>query len=314
MPECEKIVVITKKTALDELVERFNTRAQARFYLEHMGASFDEYEAAHQTYLRALATLKAALPRGARSQIIERAFLPTFQFGERDLVLTLGPDGLVVNTAKYLSGQPLLALNPDRWRIDGILVPFLVEQAPGLLSHAMRGDYALTQISMAKAELNDGQVLYAVNDLFIGQRTHVSARYRLRLQDQAEEQSSSGIIVSTGAGSTGWFRSILTGAAGVIEHFAPADEVREVRERYRFDWEAEHLYFAVREPFVSKRSSASLVFGRIDAGTRLEIESRMPHDGVIFSDGIEEDYLPFSSGTVARIGLAEKKVRLIVDV
>jgi len=40
----------------------------------------------------------------------------------------------------------------------------------------------------------------------------------------------------------------------------------------------------------------------------------MPHGGVIFSDGIEEDYLAFSSGTVARIGLAEKKVHLIVGV
>jgi hypothetical protein len=42
--------------------------------------------------------------------------------------------------------------------------------------------------------------------------------------------------------------------------------------------------------------------------------SLMPHDGVIFSDGIEEDYLPFSSGSVARIGLAEKRVRLVVGV
>ena len=35
-----KIVVVTRKTALEELVERFNTREQAHFYLEHMGASF----------------------------------------------------------------------------------------------------------------------------------------------------------------------------------------------------------------------------------------------------------------------------------
>jgi hypothetical protein len=69
---------------------------------------------------------------------------------------------------------------------------------------------------------------------------------------------------------------------------------------------------AVREPFVSKLSAASLVFGRIEAGACLEIESRMPHGGVIFSDGIEEDYLAFGSGAVTRIGLAERKVRLIV--
>src|SRR5438874_1926521 len=102
MPNFEKLVVITRKTALEELVERLNTREQARFYIEHSGGSFVEYQAAHDVYQRALATLKAAIPHGLRSHFIDRAFLPTFTFGEHDLVATLGPDGLVVNTAKYL--------------------------------------------------------------------------------------------------------------------------------------------------------------------------------------------------------------------
>ena len=308
----EKIVVITKKTALEELIERFNTREQARFYIEHMGGEFGEYEAAHAAYCQSFLALRMALPRGVRSQVVERAFLPTFQFGESDLVVTLGPDGLVVNTAKYLEGQPLVAINPDPRRIDGVLVPFQVEQAGRLLASTVRGAYRARRISMAKAELNDGQRLYALNDLFIGRRTHVSARYRLALQEQAEEQSSSGIIVSTGAGSTGWLRSVFAGAAGVMERLAPSDEVSAARERYRFEWEADYLCFTVREPFTSKVSAAGLVFGRIEAGTRLEIESRMPHDGVIFGDGVEEDYLQFNSGSLARIGLAEKKVTLVV--
>jgi NAD kinase len=307
----DKIIVITRKTALEELVERFNTREQARFYIEHMGTSFAEYEAAHAVYRQSLATLKAALHGAARVQWVERGFLPTFQFGERDLVITLGPDGLVVNTAKYLAGQPLLALNPDPARVDGVLVPFPASAAGQLLPRVLRGEYRATPISMARAELNDGQRLYAVNDLFIGQQTHVSARYRLALRGQAEEQSSSGIIVSTGAGSSGWLRSLLTGAAGIVEEFVPAAAVRSVRERYRFAWDADYLRFTVREPFVSRVSSATQVFGRIEAGESMEIESHMPAGGVIFSDGIEADYLPFNSGAIARISLAEKRVQLI---
>jgi hypothetical protein len=262
--------------------------------------------------MNALATLKGSLPQGVRSQFIERSFLPTFTFGERDLVVTLGPDGLVVNTAKYLTVQPLLALNPDPQRIDGILVPFRVEQAAAVLPQAVRGECALKHISMAKAELNDGQTLYAVNDLFLGQRTHVSARYHLRFRRRAEDQSSSGLIVSTGAGSTGWLRSIITGAAGVMEAFSQSEDLRSAREKYRFDWEADCLYFSVREPFVSRVSSAQIVFGRIEAREHLEVLSHMPQNGVIFSDGIEADYLQFNSGAIARIGLAEKKVHLLV--
>ena len=313
MPKLEKIVVVTKQTALEELVERFNTRTQARFYIEHLGASFAEYEAAHEEYQRALSLLKSSLPGGSRNQFIERSMLSTFTFGETDLVVTLGPDGLVVNTAKYLASQPLLALNPDRSRVDGILVPYGVEQAAKILPKTLQGQFAVKKISMAKAELNDGQVLYAVNDLFIGQRTHVSARYALRYQRQEENQSSSGIIVSTGAGSTGWLRSVITGAVGVVIEAAGIKKMEPDEKSYRSDWEADSLTFSVREPFISKISSANLIFGHISARESLQITSQMPQNGVIFSDGIEADYLQFNSGAIARIGLAEKKLHLVVN-
>ncbi len=312
----EKVIVVTRKTALEDLIERFNTRDQARFYIEHMGASFEEYEGAHEAYVRALDVVRTAFPPGTRHQILDRSLLPNFVFGPEDLVVTLGPDGLVVNAAKYLDGQPLLALNPDPQRMDGVLVPFRALQAGRVLESAVQGRFTLTRISMARAELNDGQVLHAVNDLFIGQRTHVSARYRIACNGKSEDQSSSGIIVSTGVGSTGWFRSVLTGAARVVESFVDKkhrEEVDAVADRYRFDWEADHLVFSVREPFISNVSRADLVYGRIGRKERLVVTSQMPQNGVIFSDGIEEDYLEFNSGSIARIGLADRKIHLITN-
>ncbi len=163
--------------------------------------------------------------------------------------------------------------------------------------------------------LNDGLSLYGFNDLFIGQRSHQSARYRIELDQQGEDQSSSGIIVSTGAGSTGWLRSVLTGAAQVVQTYAQAGEVagaQAVRDKYSFDWESTYLRYSVREPFISKTTSAELVCGRIEQGQNLQIISAMPQNGVIFSDGIEEDYLPFNSGATASIGIADKRVNLVV--
>ncbi|HLK61033.1 MAG TPA: hypothetical protein VKU00_30995 [Chthonomonadaceae bacterium] len=315
MTAFEKVIVVTRKTPLEELVERFNTREQARFYIEHMGASFAEYQEAHDVYRCALQRVRAALPSGVRHQFVERSFLPNFTFGGGDLVVTLGQDGLVVNTAKYLSGQPLLAFNPDRQRIDGVLIPFPVEAAEGVLRRVLTGQFVHERICMAEATLNDGQRLVAVNDLFIGQRTHQSARYRLSLEGEQEDQSSSGIIVSTGAGSTGWWRSVLTGASCVMETFSGRSrEMIAIREMYRFNREAVTLRFCVREPFISRTSSARLVIGSVELGQHLEITSLMPQNGVIFSDGIEEDYLPFNSGAIARIGVADQKVHLIVKV
>ena len=324
MPAFDKIVVITKKTALEELEERLGTRAQARFYLEQEaaragagggGPDFAEYAAADAAYQCALQSLKAAIARypTVRAQFIDRGFLPTFTFGERDLVVCLGPDGLVVNTAKYLSaGQPLFAVNPDPARIEGVLLPFSIAQAAGGLGRALDGRCALRTITMARAELSDGQSLHAVNDLFLGQRTHVSARYRLRFGAEAEDQSSSGIVISTGAGSTGWLRSIVAGACGVVHAFGGEPGLAHNEDACRFDWDAPFLRFSVREPWASRTTGAGLVHGRIEAGETLEVVSQMPQNGVVFSDGVEEDFLAFNSGSIARIGLSDKTVRLLL--
>jgi len=308
----DKLVIVTRRTALEELVERFNTRDQARFYLEHMGSRFDDYQAAHDAYYLALAYLRANLPNGVRNHWIDRSFLPTYTFGESDVVVTLGQDGLVVNAAKYLNGQAVVALNPDPSRIDGILLPFGYPEAARGIALALGGSQCWREVTMAQATLNDGQSLLAVNDLFIGQKTHTSARYRIQVGGREEDQSSSGIIVSTGAGSTGWYRSILTGAAEIVSDVANASRMRSTQDRYRFDWEARQLVFSVREPFISKTSGAEVVHGTVDDQTPLTVISHMPQNGVIFSDGVEEDRIDFNSGAIATIGLAERTLRLVV--
>lgn len=332
MPAFDKIVVITRRTAAEELADRFGTRAQARFYLEQeaarggAGPDFASVERDDQIYARARDLLRAALPRndgaaaagggkqGVRAQWVDRSFLPTFTFGPRDLVVTLGPDGLVVNAAKYVpDGLPLLAFNPDPERIEGVLVPFSVHKANVRVARALRGEYDCRAITMARADLSDGQTLHAVNDLFVGRATHVSARYRLQVgDDPPENQSSSGIIVSTGAGSTGWLRSVVAGASGVVAARGGEPGAAGLPDAARFAWDAPFLRFSVREPWASKTTGARLVHGEIARGQVLEIVSQMPQNGVLFSDGVEEDFLPFNSGAVARIRVADKCVSLIV--
>ena len=310
--EIEKIVVVTRKTALQDLVYRMNSKAQAKFYLEQNQVSFKEYEQADVQYQQSLDDIRQRLPRTVKHQFLDRDLLPTYQFGEHDLVVTVGQDGLVVNTAKYLTTQPILAINPDPARIDGILIPFTVAEMSAWIERALRGVVNLKQVSMAKATLNDGQTLYSVNDLFIGPRSHGSARYVLAFEGQEERQSSSGIIVSTGAGCTGWMRSITTGAWHVARYFAGGGDSPPSPEQLALGWDSDRLWFAVREPFISKTSQANLIFGQIEPGEELVITSQMPDYGVIFSDGIESDYLAFNSGFIARVGLAERKANLIV--
>jgi NAD kinase len=304
----EKIVLVTRKTRLEGLIERFNTREQARFYIEHAGGNFKLYELEHETYYAALKSLRRSLEPLAKLHVIERSYLPNFLFGESDVVVTIGIDGLVVNTAKYLNGQPLIAVNPDPVHIDGILLPFSVSQAAGAVELALAGKGHFTPVSMAQVRLNDGQSLLAFNDLFIGVRTHVSARYRIQAGKLEEHHSSSGIIVSTGAGSTGWLSSLFNMANGMVAAFGQAEIPLS---QPTLQWNSERLVYVVREPFVSKTSSASIVCGMITPEAPLLIESEMPENGVIFSDGVERDFLAFNAGAIATVGLSPVKTRLV---
>lgn len=306
-----KVVVVTRKTMLEELVERHGSRGQARFLAENRGESFVEVEQAHETYEEARRALRTDLPAGIRCQWIERGFLPNFLFGPHDLVVTLGADGLVVNVAKYLSTQPVLAINPDPSRIDGVLVPVRIEAAAPALAAALAGRIPARRITMARARLDDGQSIDAVNDLFVGIQSHASARYRIEYRRDVENQSSSGVIISTGAGSTGWYRSVLTAAAGVARAHMGKKAVGNLADRYAFDPTARELRFSVREPFTSLSSMGNIVCGAITGGETLDIVSQMPAGGVIFSDGMEQDFVKFEAGMRARIGVADRCLELL---
>ena len=355
-----RIVVIVRETRLKTVLESLNTLSQAKFYINSLGGDFDEYEAEHRQYNASVQKARQSMEGLGNLQILDRKYLPNFIFAPDDLVVVIGQDGLVANTIKYLDGQPVIGVNPDAARWDGVLLPFTPGDTAKILRETLAGRRKAREVSMARARLQNGQELLAVNDFFIGQRTHVSARYIIKHGGLKEPQSSSGVIVSTGLGSTGWMKSVLAGAARIstavtgarqeqenlvekdADHRAaaprepkPADflEKRVGDESPAFSsrdwqkrkthgvsglfgvlgkWDSRELIFAVREPFPSKTTGAHLVFGKVSADAPLKIESLMGENGVIFSDGMESDFLAFNSGAEAVITLAEKRGHIVV--
>lgn len=304
-----KIVLVVRQTRLDELVRRFNTEDQTRFYVEHLGADFSDYQEEDKTYKRARQEAETVLSRHGRLQVLDRAFLPNFIFGPHDTVIALGQDGLVANVLKYLDGHTLIGVNPDRRRWEGVLLPFTVSDLDLIVPEVFSQKRPVNDITMAHAQLNTGESLYAVNDLFIGPRTHTSARYTIQSGEHFETHSSSGIIVSTGLGSSGWFRSIVAGASGIAS--ALSGQALDIGGKNAIAWNADFLYFSVREPWPSKTSGAKITLGKVSHSNPLILVSQMPENGVIFSDGIESDFVKFNAGTEARIGIAAKKGHLV---
>ncbi|WCL50281.1 NAD+ kinase [Leptospira sp. GIMC2001] len=303
----DKIVIVTRSTRLEESIRKFNTKGQAKFYVTNRGQSFEDYELEYDNYSKAKEQVIRAIDPGIKYHLIDRSYLTNYVFGPNDLVLTLGQDGLVVNTAKYLTGQPIFAVNPDPARFDGVLLPFTTDDIQTNLSRVFEAQPSFHDITMAQVQLGDNQKLYAFNDFFIGPKSQSSARYTIHYRSESERQISSGIIVSTPAGSTGWFSSVFNMANG-MNRFANSEIQLTLTQ---MSWSDKRLLFAVREPFMSQWSKADIVAGTVDSGEELVLESHMPENGVIFSDGMETDFLEFTTGTTAKIKLADKITKLI---
>ena len=327
----ENAVIVRNKTRLEQLTERFNTQEQAKFYITQQKKAFsiqkelksakkqvpeietksDEefkiYDEEHQKFYDAFNALQKNLGNIIKYKVIQQEFLPNYLFTQKDLVVVIGQDGLVANTAKYVHNIPIIAVNPDPARYDGILLPFDQDSALQAVVNVLNGSSEFEWVSMAEVMMNDGQRLLAFNDLFIGPSTHISARYQITMGEYTENHSSSGIIVSTGAGSTGWLSSMFNMANSIHKTFAdiPAIPYKPIPK------DSDQLVFVVREPFLSKASQINLTSGIIYPGNELIIESHMPQNGIIFSDGIQADFIKFNAGSIATIKLADVKVKLV---
>jgi hypothetical protein len=293
VPRC---VLVERPTEYEELLARHGTREQVRFFLHGRGRTLEEVSARHERLAAARREVLGAVPPDWRRATVARAELDRFLFADDDIVVVLGQDGLVANTAKYLSGQPVIGLNPEPDRWPGVLVPHPPAAAGDLLRDVARGRAATADRTMAEARLDDGQRLLALNEIFLGHASHQSARYAIELNGERERQSSSGVIVTTGTGATGWAASIH----------------RERRSQIRLPRPDEPaLAFFVREAWPSAATGTTLTEGLIADGGHVTVQSELGEGGVAFGDGIERDRLPFEWGRRVEVGVAREVLRLV---
>jgi len=291
-----RVVVVTRCTPYEALLERHATRGQAQFFLKTRGEDIESVEAAHRRFQRALASVLQSIPPKWRRAQVDRRELDRFLFEPDDLIVAFGQDGLVANVAKYLDGQPVIGVNPLPDEYDGILVPHPPAAAPDLISGVAQGKLPIECRTMVEADLDDGQRLLALNEIFVGHRTHQSARYRLTAAGREERHSSSGLIVATGTGATGWARSINLSRGNPLDLPGPTDR---------------SLAFFVREAFPSVATGVDLTCGVLAERDRLAVVSEMNEGGVIFGDGIEDDHLIFAWGQKAAVQIAASGLSLV---
>jgi NAD kinase len=292
-----RAVVVTRETDYERLLAAHATREQAKFFLSARGQDIDVLQHQHEAFVAAVHAVRVALPTDWRVARVGRADLDRFLFGPEDVVLAVGQDGLVANLAKYLAGQPVLGVNPAPELYEGVLVPLAADKVARLAPAAAAAAATLERRTMVSAALDDGQKLTALNEVFIGHASHQSARYVITYAGQSERQSSSGLIVSTGTGVTGWARSIMTATNRSVD-LTPTDPA---------------FVFFVREAWPSVASGATITAGKLLEGQSLAVTSNLGDGGVVFADGVEQDRLPFGWGRTVTVSLAPNTLNLVRD-
>lgn len=289
-----RVVVVTRPSAYRELLDRHGTPGAVRFFLRERDPDEITGLVARDTAWRgAVEAVHAAVPSGWRLGRVDRAELAAFPFAEGDIVVAVGPDGLVANVAKYLDDQPVVGVDPNG---PGVLARHRPEALAAVLGRVGAGTAVIEERTTVFAELDDGQRLRGLNEVFVGDRGHQSARYRLRAPSgRTEPQSSSGVVVGTGTGATGWCAALSRGVA-----HPPLPAPRELA-----------LSWFVREAWPSPGTGTDLTAGRLEPDEHLELT--VTSDAlVVFSDGGEVDRLTATRGQRITIGLARERLRLVV--
>ncbi|WP_328751108.1 hypothetical protein OHT57_36960 [Streptomyces sp. NBC_00285] len=292
-----RAVLVHRTTEYEELVSHHGTHGQAAFFLSSRGRDIEEVAERHHRARRAIAEVTAAIPLTWRQARVERADLDRFLFAPEDVVVVVGQDGLVANVAKYLSGQPVLGIDTEPGRNPGILVRHRPAQAAALLRAAALGT-AADELTMVEAVADDTQRLVALNEIYLGAAGHQTARYRLGLEGDGgvvEAQASSGVLVGTGTGATGWVRSVWQERGGGLRLPGPTED---------------RLLWFVREAWPSPVTGTSLTAGELPAPSRLRLTVESERL-IAFGDGMETDAVELTWGQTVDVGICRERLRLV---
>lgn len=297
----QRVVLLHRMSLYDALLARHATHGQVVFFLKQRGLSVDALYQDHLAQQACMREVNQQIPGTWRYANVERSQLDRFDFLPEDLVVVIGQDGLVPNVSKYLTGQQVIGFDPACIR-PGLSQQLMVNhhhtQASQLFKQFEHAELAIQRRTMLEAQLDDSQCMTALNEIFIGHMSHQSAKYDISYRQQREHQSSSGIIVASGTGSSGWMSSLNSLSSNPLTLPHP---------------EEDFISFRVREPWLSGHTATGINAGTIRYGEQLEVVSKMETQGVIFGDGIEQDFLTFDWGQQVSLRAAPQSLNICIQ-
>lgn len=301
----KRVLLSHKRTTYQLYVEQNLSPRMRKLFRENHAIARDMTRA-HQIHLESIATIRAILRKhDIAFDMKGRNVLK--DLAHYDLVISIGGDGTFLRTAHFLRDHlPILGINSSPEHSVGALCSIPARHFETKLQQIIEDRVKISNWTRLSAHLNGRELPELIlNDAFVGNRCPASAsRYFISketIRDRSntshprlahrEEQRSSGLWVSSPAGST---------AASEAAGCTPIP--RRTSRMFQY---------VVREPYqMPHRDSYRLVSGRLTSKHKLTITSQMG-DGAIFIDGPRVHY-PFNFGDELTIALSEHPLKVVV--
>ena len=259
----KRVLVVYKKDAFQQYLEEQRDAHLVRL-LRRRHPEVLEMQHAHRTHhatlaavLRVLRALPIAYDLAARAQLtISKPY---------DLVISIGGDGTFLQAARQLHDTPILGVNSDPQRSEAVFSAATPRTFPALCRQALEGRLPELRLYRLRLTINGKSVAQrAINDVLIcHDHPATMSRYRLQVRRRHELQKSSGLWVSTAAGSS----SAVWAAGG-----------------QRLPWQTKRFQYRPRELYQGRLSRPRLTGGVLPRSACLRVTWLMRH-GAAFIDG-----------------------------
>ncbi len=224
-----------------------------------------------------------------KSSFILRESLNKDKIAGYGLIISVGGDGTLLRASHFIDDEIILGVNSDIKKSEGILCYASRHDLKGKIDKILDNKFSVKNLTRANVFFVNTKKSYTgLNEIYVGSlKSYHIARYVLNYSGIEEEQKSSGIIISTGTGSTAWYGST---------------------RKERFNLEDKELRFVVREPYFGRLSKFRIIDGKIGENKKIHIKSKMT-GGIVAVDSMTE--IPFNYGEEIEISISKKPLRLI---
>ena len=243
-------------------------------------------------YKSALNLVKSRLKKyNINFHLADRDRLIEPQFAGKDLIIAVGGDGTFLRAAQFINQQYLFGVNADVKNKEGFFMQSSKKDFGIKLKKIIDGEFAIKKMPRLEAFINNKKIeTLALNEFFVGpKKSYHAAKYIIMINGEKERQKSSGILVTTPAGSYAWARACSSKT---------------------LDLKSDKFQFVVREPYEGKVfKNYKLKYGILDKSKKMTVISEML-DGILIADSVGKEY-SLKNGSKATIGLSSNHLRVI---